>query len=119
MKRLLLVGLCLLPSTLVSQSSQYIPLDDPRLPVFELLVARGEVRDPSPMVRPFRRTDALRVLLEADSAGFPSRRRIQELRAAWVQDTAFAQWSLEARVGLDATTLDNRDLLHPVGEGVV
>src|SRR6478736_3605365 len=119
MKRLLFAGLCLLPSTLVSQSSPYIPLDDPRLPLFELLVARGEVRDPSPMVRPFRRVDALRVLLEADSAGVPSRHRIQELRAAWVQDTAFARWSLEARAGLDAASLDNRDLLHPVGEGVV
>ena len=51
------------------QASPYIPLDDPRLPLLEHLIARGDIDDPSPMVRPFRRSDAVRVLAAADSGG--------------------------------------------------
>ena len=51
--------LCLaLTSPLRAQASPYVPLDDPRLPLLEHLIARGDIDDPSPMVRPFRRADA-------------------------------------------------------------
>lgn len=113
----LLTALAGLPSALPAQASPYIPLDDPRLPVFEHLVTRGEVRDPSPLVRPFRVADALTALQRADSAGAPSRRLIQELRAAWVQDTAATWWSFEARAGADAYTDGRRDPLRPDGPG--
>ena len=39
----------------------------PRLPLLEHLIARGDIDDPSPMVRPFRRADALRALAAADT----------------------------------------------------
>lgn len=116
MRRLILAGALLLPTSLAAQASAYIPLDDPRLPLFEHLVARGDVGDPSPMVRPFRRADALEVLAASDTAGSPSRRLIQELRAAWIQDTAIARWGVEGRAGADASTRANRDLLHPAGD---
>jgi hypothetical protein len=109
--------LSILPGLLAGQASPYLPLDDPRLPAFELLVARGELRDPSPLVRPFRVSDALASLQQADTAGAPSRRLIQELRAAWVQDTAETVWSFEARVGADAYTDGRRDPLRPSGPG--
>jgi hypothetical protein len=115
--RLLTAALLLaFPALLQGQASPYIPLDDPRLPAFELLVTRGEVRDPSPMVRPFRRSDALAVLLEADTGGAPGRRLVQELRGGWIQDTATARWTFEARGGIDAASTGTRDPLHPVGE---
>ena len=113
MKPVLLMGVLLLPPTLSAQASPYVPLDDPRLPAFELLVTRGEVRDPSPMVRPFRISDALVALGAADTSGAPSRRLIQELRGAWVQDAAQTYWSVEARAGADAYTDGRRDPLHP------
>ncbi len=116
--RLLPLALCLgLPGTLRGQASAYLALDDPRLPLFEHLVGRGDVRDPSPQVRPFRRADALESLLAADTVGAPLRRQIQELRAAWVQDTAVAQWGVGGRAGLDGHTSANRDPLHRAGEG--
>lgn len=34
------------------QASPYLPLDDPRLPLIEHLITRGDIRDPSPMLRP-------------------------------------------------------------------
>ena len=108
----LLLLLATAAAPLQGQASPYIPLDDPRLPLFEHLVARGEVRDPTPLVRPFRARQALGALAEADTLNAPSRRLIQELRAAWVQDTALAAWALEARLGGDAYTDVRRDPLH-------
>ena len=113
----MVIALLLGSTALMAQASPYVPLDDPRLPLFEHLVARGDVPDPSPQVRPFRRLDALVALLAADTAGNPSRRLIDELRGAWLQDTAAAHWSFEGRAGVDAATLKNRDALHPAGHG--
>ena len=59
----------LVPRCVQAQASPYLPLDDPRLPLLEHLIERGDIEDPSPMVRPFRRADALRVLEQADTAG--------------------------------------------------
>src|SRR5512147_2093600 len=56
----------LAPPCVHAQASPFLPLDDPRLPLLEHLIARGDIEDPSPMVRPFRRADALRALAEAD-----------------------------------------------------
>ena len=56
-----------------AQASPYLPLDDPRLPLLEHLIARGDIEDPSPMVRPFRRADAVRVLPRPTP---PARRRV-------------------------------------------
>ncbi|HEY9507355.1 MAG TPA: hypothetical protein VIQ27_15395, partial [Gemmatimonadales bacterium] len=58
----------LAPTRGAAQSSPHLPLDDPRLPLLEHLIARGDIADPSPMVRPFTRADALRVLTSADTA---------------------------------------------------
>ena len=119
MRRLILAGAFVFPTALAAQSSAYVPLDDPRLPLFEHIVARGDVADPSPQMRPFRRMDALVALLAADTAGNPSRRLIDELRGAWLQDTSAARWSFEGRAGMDAATYKDRDPLHPAGHGTL
>ena len=115
MRPLTLAALLLLPSTLAAQASAYVPLDDPRLPQFEHLVTRGDVADPSPMVRPFRRTDAERVLAAADTAGNPSQGLIEMLRTAWGEDSTEAWWRAEGRVGTEAYSSALRDPLHPAG----
>ena len=71
----------LAPTRGAAQSSPYLPLDDPRLPLLEHLIARGDIADPSPMVRPFTRADALRVLADADTGGPASAELIRRLRA--------------------------------------
>src|SRR3954454_18518175 len=70
----------LVPARLAAQGSPYLPLDDSRLPLLEHLIARGDVGDPSPQVRPFRLVDAARVLAAADTTGAPGRDLIQSLR---------------------------------------
>jgi len=38
------------PPGMNAQASPYLPLDDPRLPLLEHLIARGDVEDPSPII---------------------------------------------------------------------
>ncbi len=103
-----------------AQASPYLPLDDPRLPLLEHLIARGDVDDPSPMIRPFRIGDAVRVLSAADTApGAPAGAVIHRLHESLAADlgSAEAWWGVEARVGGEAYTQKRRDPLHLGGPG--
>lgn len=103
-----------------AQASPYIPFDDTRLPLLEHLIGRGDIADPSPMIRPFRWADAERVLAAADTApGTPSGRLIHELRESFTEDTAKARWQVEFRAGGQAFTQRQRDPLHLGGSGGV
>jgi hypothetical protein len=61
-------GVALVSAHAAAQASPNVPLDDPRLPLVEHLIARGTIPDPSPMIRPFRRIDVIRALQRADTA---------------------------------------------------
>ena len=103
-----------------AQASPYLPVDDTRLPLLEHLIARGDVQDPSPMIRPFRVADALRVLAAADTApSTPNGRDISALRKSLQQEMleAEAWWRVEVRVGGEAYTQKRLDLLHLGGPG--
>src|SRR4051794_38426070 len=105
----------LFPLRATAQGSPYITLDDPRLPLLEHLIARGDIEDPSPMVRPFRRADAERILAAADtSADSRAGRIIGQLRSEF-KDPSGNPWRLSGRVGAQAYTHARRELLHPVG----
>ncbi len=106
----------LLPVALHAQASPYIPLDDPRLPALEHLIARGDIEDPSPFVRPFRRSDAIRVLAAADTtAGDASGAVIRDLLATFRKPEGEAHWRLEPRIGFQSYSSARRDPLHPAG----
>ncbi len=108
----------LAPTWLQAQASPYLPLDDPRLPLIEHLIARGDVEDPTPMVRPFRRTDALRVLAAADTAADSAHgiaRLVHALRGSLEELPGGQTWRLGARAGGQAFSHLRRDLLHPLG----
>ena len=102
-----------------AQASPYVPLDDPRLPLLEHLIARGDIADPSPMVRPFRRADALRALAAADTTGQPPARGaaaiVHALRASFEELPGEETWRLAARAGAQAYSHIRRDVLHPLG----
>ncbi len=108
--------LCALaPARAAAQASPYLPLDDPRLPLLEHLIARGDITDPSPMVRPFRRADALRVLAGADTAGEASAELIRRLREDFAEPADSNRWAVGVRVGAQAYSHIRRDVLHPLG----
>jgi hypothetical protein len=103
------------PARVAAQASPYIPLDDPRLPLLEHLIARGEIEDPSPMVRPFRRADAIRVLAGRDSStAAASSALIRRLRQE-LEDPEGNRWRIEFRAGGQAYSHARRELLHPAG----
>jgi hypothetical protein len=109
----------LAPTRGAAQSSPYLPLDDPRLPLLEHLIARGDIADPSPMVRPFTRADALRVLTDADTAGLASAVLIRRLRTELEEPADSSRWLVAARGGGQAYTEIRRDVYHPLGDGGV
>ena len=102
-----------------AQASPYIPLDDSRLSLLEHLITRGEIEDPSPMVRPFRRADAVQALGAADTMGSTAIRNIIGQMRGDFSDSAGNAWSLEGRAGGQGYTHARRDLLHPAGAGRV
>lgn len=110
----LVLALALLAGPAAAQASAYVPLDDPRLPLFEHLVARGDVADPAPMVRPFRRRDALQALAGSESADSAVVRRLVE---AWGEPGAKAWGEVAGRAGLQAYTAAGRDHVRPAGPG--
>ncbi len=103
----------LVPVRSSAQASPYLPLDDPRLPLLEHLIARGDIDDPSPMVRPFRRADAARVLAAADSAGAAP--IVHALRDQFDEPPGQDRWRVGIRAGAQAYSHIRRDVLHPLG----
>ena len=103
----------LAPARAMAQASAYISLDDPRLPLLEHLITRGDIDDPSPMVRPFRRADAIRVLAAADSS-IRSSALIRRLGTE-LEDLPETSWSLAGRAGAQAYSHARRELLRPAG----
>src|SRR5687768_13997910 len=84
---------------LAAQGSPYIPLDDASLPLLEYLIERGDVDDPSPMIRPFRRTDAVRALAGADTVGSPSAGLVGTLLEHFGRGEGEQTWAAELRAG--------------------
>jgi hypothetical protein len=97
-------------------ASAFVPLDHPLLPLFDHLVARGELEDPSPLVRPFRQADALKALSRADTVDH-ARLAAQVRLLAQAFDTLAAEagWQLAPRVGIQTYTTPRQDLMRPTG----
>jgi hypothetical protein len=109
-----------------AQASPYLTLDDPRLPLLEHLIARGDIPDPTPLVRPFRRVDATRALAAAAAAMTPadsaapltvSAALIRALHARLDPPAGAGEnrWEAAARAGGQVFSHIRRDVLHPLG----
>jgi hypothetical protein len=103
---------------LSAQGSPNVPLDDPRLPLVELLITRGSIQDPSPMHRPFRRADLVVSLERADSTPGSDSTLVRTLLNEYRELAAPYRYAVGVRGGFQATTSDRwRDLMHPTGDG--
>lgn len=106
------------PTNAHAQGSPYIQLDDPRMARFELLVDRGAIPDPTPLVRPLTQAQAvavLRTLYPRASAADSAQARTL-LRIWSPPDTVY--WGrVEFALGAQAYTNARRDPLHPAGAG--
>jgi hypothetical protein len=106
--------------SLTAQASPFIPLDDPRMPLIEHLIARGDIRDPTPLIRPFRRSDLVHAIEEArlDSMSAGGRIAVRLLRQ-FADPPAEAWAAIAPRAGVQAYSHARRDLLEPGGDGGV
>ena len=105
-----------------SQTSlSYITLDHRVMPFLEYLVAKGAVRDPSPMERPWVVGPMLAALDEADRARLSAseRRTLDEVRRMLDTRDDPVVIDAHARVGVRAATHDRRWPLREAGEGHV
>lgn len=101
------------PVRLAAQASPFLPTDDPRMPLIEHLIARGAVRDPAPLERPFRTSDIARALRE-------SSRDIARRLAAELAPAPENSWgSVGVKAGPQAYSQGRRDLLQGGGDGNV
>jgi hypothetical protein len=114
----LLCWILVCPPVLAAQASPFIPLDDPNLALIEHLIARGDLDDPSPFVRPFRRADLVRMIARADSQGRGSSIVRHRLADDYADPANNSRWNLAARIGGQSFTHARRDPLHPAGPSV-
>lgn len=98
--------------------SPFVSLDDAELPLFEHLVARGDIEDPSPLIRPFRRSDAVRVLSAADSL-HPGNPAVSRLLRHFSDPAERQWWRAAGAIGAEGYTHARADQLHPAGAGDV
>src|SRR5213078_2991993 len=65
-------------------ASPYVPLQHWAMPYVEHLIATGVIADPTPLTRPFRRSDLVRALRAADTARVHAvtRRTLRQLLTA-------------------------------------
>jgi hypothetical protein len=108
--------LLLMGPSLVAQGGVYIPLDDPDLPLFEHLVTRGVVSDPSPSVRPFTRGAARTVLVAATPSGAVDRALIERLRGRWGFNPDSAGYQVQFDLGAQGYGAARRNPMQPEGK---
>lgn len=117
-----------------AQTSLYVPADDPKLPLLEHLIRRGDVVDPTPMVRPMRRAEVLAALRaaetvdpdspfawqeEIDGGDVRKARLIRSLIEYWGEPEladSLTSWGFSFKAGAQGYTTPRRDLLHPVDD---
>ncbi|MGQ0703345.1 MAG: hypothetical protein ACT4PM_09470 [Gemmatimonadales bacterium] len=95
-----------------AQASPFIPTDHPAMPLVEHLIARGAIRDPSPLMRPLRRTDLMAALATTDDR--------LAARLARALASPGEHWQVVGRGGLQGFSQGRQDLLRPGGsEGAI
>jgi hypothetical protein len=108
------------PADAFAQGSPYIQFDDPRLARFELLVDRGVILDPTPLVRPFTEAQAVAALgaLSPRATASDSAQAASLLKLWTPPDTVY--WGrVDFALGAQAYTHAARDPVHPAGDGGV
>lgn len=107
-------------SALAQRASPYLPVSHWATPHLEALIAGGVIRDPSLLLRPFRRADAVRELQRADTTDQPAavRRTIRGLlRELGAPASDGITYRLDLFLGLRSATHARRTDLRDSGPG--
>ena len=114
---------CLVPALMggavlaAQEASPYVPLQHWAMPYVEHLIATGVIADPTPLTRPFRRSDLVRALRAADTArvNAVTRRTLRQLLTALADRRPAPpapSYRIEGAAGIAAATHAFRDPLE-------
>src|SRR3989440_534720 len=114
---------CLVPALMggavlaAQEAAPYVPLQHWAMPYVEHLIATGVIADPTPLTRPFRRSDLVRALRAADTARVHAvtRRTLRQLLTALADRRPAPpapSYRIEGAAGIAAATHAFRDPLE-------
>src|SRR6266480_52345 len=116
-RALLVLSVVLLPGTIAAQeASPYVPLQHWAMPYVEHLIARGVIPDPTPLTRPLKRADLVRVLRGVDTVtvGNKVAQTVRRLLAALDVPGRGPRYRVAGDVGVAAATYARRDPLSAI-----
>jgi len=104
------------PPLAAQDASPYVPLGHWTMPYVEHLVARGVIPDPTPLTRPLRRADLVRVLRAVDTltVGDKVAQTVRRLLAALDSPRHGLRYRVAGDVGIAAATYARRDPLAAI-----
>src|SRR3989442_118982 len=109
-------AMALTRAAMAQDASPYVPLQHWTMPYVEHLIARGVIPDPTPLTRPLKRADVVRVLREVDTltVGEPVARTVRRLLEALDSDRTGPRYRIAGDVGVAAATYARRDPLAAI-----
>ncbi len=109
------------------RASPYLPLTDPAYPILDYWISAGRITSLSPFVKPYRRIEVARALLELDPGALSTGEeawlsRLREALSAefsWLEDAQASNTSVSFELGAGAGfySQTHRDPLRPEFEG--
>src|SRR3989442_3643216 len=114
---MLLLAFALLPPTLTAQdASPYVPLQHWTMPYVEHLIVRGVIPDPTPLTRPLKRADLVRVLRGVDTlaVGAKAAQTVRRLLAALDVPGHGPRYRVAGDAGVAAATYARPDPLAAI-----
>src|SRR5207249_4792538 len=109
----LIVSGVVVPTLAAQEASPYVPLQHWTIPYVEHLIARGVLPDPTPLTRPLKRADLVRVLRGVDTlaVGDKVAQTVRRLLAALDSPGHGPRYRVAGDVGVAAATYARRDPL--------
>ncbi len=107
------------PTALAAQeASPYVPLGHWTMPYVEHLIARGVIRDPTPLTRPLKRADLVRALREVDTLTVNATvaKTVRRLLTAFQPFERGTRYRVAGDLGIAAATYARRDPLAAIDD---
>jgi len=101
------------PALAAQEASPYVPLQHWTMPYLEHLITRGVIADPTPLTRPFRQADLVRVLRGVGTlaVGDKVAKTVRRLLSALDSPGPGPRYRVAGDVGIAAATYSRRDPL--------
>jgi hypothetical protein len=114
-----LVAALVAPQALAAQeASPYVPLGHWTMPYVEHLIARGVIRDPTPLTRPLRQVDLVRALRGVDTLTLSPavKKTLRRLLASFEPSGRGPRYRVAGDLGIAAATYARRDPLAAIDD---